>query len=165
MRGIGRHTYSMEQKPTTFDASIRKSLNGEPANESNPEERSPAKIREEFNLLARTDAEQAALLQTEKDADAFVKLHPEWKDTGKNARILLAFCAAQGISYPTLEDMDRVFPALVKHNLVELDERELARQADATAEARAKEFRAQAFNEEEAYSIPMEELKARAMRW
>lgn len=154
--------YHVARQETGFDSRLRKVKDGEALDENNLEERSAEQIRADFNVLARTNAEQAAIEQSRRDADVFVKLHPEWMDTGRNARILLAFCQAQGISHPTLVDMDRFFPALVAYNLIELNQRELAKQEDSSAAARAKKIREEAFDEAEAYTMPLEEVRRRA---
>jgi hypothetical protein len=169
MRGFGRATYNMPAQDSEFDARLKKLHDGQPLTtdedfETIANNLSADQIKTLFNKASRNDQEKADALRSKQDADAFVKLRPEFMDTGKNGRILRAHCmTAFGTAHPTLEQWDAGFQALAANNLLELDKAELARQADAATTSRAAQVKSEAFNGDDEYSdLDLDEIRRRA---
>ena len=155
--------YHVERKTTAFDERARKVLNGEALNETSIEEMSAETIHKLFKQAALSNQEMQEAARSKADGDTFTKLFPEYMDTGKNARQFRAFCkATYGTDYPTLRQMETAFNALSENNLIELNPREVARQADSATTERANTIREEAFDEETAMSLPLEEVRRRA---
>jgi hypothetical protein len=169
MRGFGRATYHMPVQETEFDARLKKLHDGQPLTtdedfETIANNLSADQIKTLFNKASRNDQEKADAQRSKADADAFVKLHPEFLDTGKNGRTLRAHCmTAFGTAYPTLEQWEAGFQALAANKLVDINQAELDRQADAAATSRAAQVKSEAFNGDDEYTdLDLDEIRRRA---
>lgn len=165
---FGISSYYVDRQESSLDAGIRKTLNGEKQTTYDSAEdflqNAPLEeVRKAANKLAQSDQQKADLERSYADAAAFLKLHPEIKDTKANARLIVAHCKiAFGTTTPNLEQFAQVGESLAAAGELEFNQAELARQADAAATSRANTFRAHAFNAEEAENLPLEEIKRRA---
>jgi hypothetical protein len=159
----------MPVQETEFDARLKKLHDGQPLTTDEDFEiiannLSADQIKTLFNKASRNDQEKAAALRSKQDADTFVKLHPEFMDTGKNGRTLRAHCmTAFGTTYPTLEQWEAGFQVLAANKLVEINQEELARQADEATTSRAAQIKSEAFNGDDEYAdLDLDEVRRRA---
>jgi hypothetical protein len=119
-------------------------------------------IKKLFERAAQSDQDQLDSLSCQEAGNVFCELHPEFKDTEKNAKTMRAHFTALGIAYPTLDDHERGYIALKSVGLVDLDQKELNNQQQRATKATADGVRQNQFDESEAYSLPLEEVRRRA---
>jgi len=155
--------YHVDRQETAFDARLKKvKLDLPTADDAAFENASAEQIKDLFNKAARSEQEKLDSIRSQQDGNTFCELFPEYMDTGKNARHLRAHCTALGIAYPTLADLETAYYALRSVNLLEINQQELARQEAKGTKERADEIRRTAFDEAEAYTMPLEEVRRRA---
>jgi tRNA A58 N-methylase Trm61 len=148
----------------SFDARVAKAKLGLPATDLDAEfeNLSAEQIKKLVERAARSDKQNADSARSQEAGNVFVELHPEFVDTQKNAKQVRAHCTAMGIAYPTLDDLERAYEALKSVGLVDLNQKELiAQQQRATKEA-ANGVRENQFDEADAYTLPLEEVRRRA---
>ena len=106
---------------------------------------------------------------SEQNADSWITLHPEFRDDQYNGRLLLSQLKANGVTgVVTIEDYEIAERQLAASGLLRQNPASLRKQEAAEVIARAQ----RAVNtpgtifdkttEEEAYNLPMEELRRRA---
>jgi len=162
------YDYFVPREQTAFDAGVKKALNGEKLVNDDDFETlaanlSPAQIKVLFDKASKSDQEKAEAQRSREDCDAFIKLRPEIRDTEQNAYQLRAHCmSAFGTPYPTVEMLEAAYQSLRANNLLAINEVELAKQANARATSRAKTIREEAFNEDDAYGLDLDEVRRRA---
>jgi len=162
------YDYFVPREQTAFDVGVKKALNGEQLTSDEDfdtlaQNLSPEQIKALFEKAGRSDQEKEDQQRAREDADAFIKLHPEIRDTTQNAYQLRAHCmSAFNTPYPTVEMLEAANQSLRANNLLSLNEVELAKQANARATSRAKTIREEAFNEDDAYGLDLEEVRRRA---
>jgi hypothetical protein len=161
-------SYFVNRQETSFDARARKILNGEPITsdedfEQLAESLSPDQIKVLFEKGNRSEQEKADQQRSREDADAFIKLHPEVRDTTKNAHQLRAHTmSAFGTAHPSLQQLEAAYPALRANGLLDINQAELARQADTASTSRANTIREEAFDEATCDGLDLDEIKRRA---
>lgn len=114
-----------------------------------------------------TEAEMAAAVQFQDDQKIFLTMYPVYKDTDRNAQLMKHHWEnAIGVVYPTLEQLEESFFALRASGVLQLDEKQVAKEDAEAVLRRAAEIRekreANAFDEENAYALPFDELERRA---
>jgi hypothetical protein len=171
---MGSNRYPFQQVPwgqqtqNDFDVRTRKIMNGEQivddaTLESVLETASPEQLRKLYNKVALSDQQKADMERSRLDANTFVKLHPEFYDTKENAhQVRTHAMIAFDTPHPDLAQLEAAYQACVVNGLVTLDQAELAKQADRDAASRAKLNKSMAFNEDDAYALPLEEVRHRA---
>jgi hypothetical protein len=157
--------YFFPRQESSFDAGVRKALNGQPLTSDADFEQIAANLSAEqcktlFDKASRSDKEKADQQRARENADAFIKLRPEVRDTTQNAYQLRAHCmSAFGTPYPSLEMLDKAYQSLRANNLLDLNKAELGRQADAAATSRAKSIREEAFDEASCDGMDLEQIR------
>ncbi len=102
----------------------------------------------------------------QKAANDFVILHPEFCDTPGNAKLMKHELEVRGrYPNPSLSDMEEAYVSLSEAGLLKLDQKKIDAQRAQELDKRAAEIKANQFNEEDAYNLPMEELERRARGW
>ena len=151
-----------EQSPSDFDRQARAALNGEQRfNDSSPnfDQWSPEKQRTAYEGLQRADAN---VIEQNANADTFLALHPEIPDTDHNAQVLNSTLEAlHGKRVYTIPEFENAARVARANNLLQLDQAELAKQAKAATQQRAKVERARIVyrTEEELEAMPLEEIR------
>lgn len=124
----------------------------------------------------RTIADRAAIAadaaqsgkRSRADVAAWGALHPEWKDTPSNIRLMDHELKRQGVLInPTVGELERAYNSLTESGLLDLNEKKLREREQKLAQQRANTIQESggplpAFNEDEAYSIDMDQLRVRA---
>jgi len=145
-----------------FDTQVRARLNGESAfNDSSPrfEDWSPEKQRAAYEGMRRADAN---LTTIHENADIFLANHPEFKDTEANGKAINRTLKAMfGDVVHTTEQFEAAYEVARANNLVELDKDEIAKQAKAATQQRAKSERSRIVyrTEAELETLPLEEIR------
>ena len=125
---------------------------------------------EQFQALVK-QGERAAQHQvnsgeSQKNADAWLLLHPEFSDDKRNANLILQQLRANGVTDATMADVELASRQLRDSGLLTLKKKELAKQHTAELQKRADAFKddlaERDFNEEDAETLSMEELRKRA---
>lgn len=126
-------------------------------------------LRKGIEQLAKSDQQKVAQLQAGVDLAAFLQAHPEYDDADDNANgsMMKFYLEGQGvdtrngvINYYQLED---AFNGLKAAGFLKLKAGVVKQQREQAVTERVEEIkREQHFDHEEAYSLPMEELRMRA---
>lgn len=131
-RGLGIYGNSIvHREQNEFDKKAHRALNGEPisAEDAAWDEASPEQIRAQFERLSKSDQEKATAKASQEQLDVWVKTRPEYRDTPSNAKQLLNQCKAMfGTVTPTAEQADLAFLAIADTGLLDIDQKELAKQ-------------------------------------
>jgi hypothetical protein len=115
--------------------------------------------------------EIAAAEQAVKDQKTFCVMYPSYVDNDYNVRLMQYHWEnVLGVKqYPTLEQLEDCFFTLRDKGVLQLNEKQLAKEDQEATLRRAAEIRekreADAFNEDAAELLSKEELKRRAMGW
>jgi hypothetical protein len=114
-----------------------------------------------------SEADIAAAEQFHKDEQTFRVMYPAYRDTTPNARAMkLYWEESLGVTIPSLEQIEESFFALRGREVLQLDAKAVAKENQEAILRRAAEIRekreAEAFNEADAYTMPLEELERRA---
>lgn len=114
-----------------------------------------------------SDEEKAAAAQFQKDEQTFRVMYPAYRDTTPNMKAMkLHWEEVLGVTIPTLEQIEDSFFTLRNRGILQLDAKQVAKENEREILSRAAEIReareANAFNEADAYALPMEELERRA---
>jgi len=114
-----------------------------------------------------TEAEIASAEQFLKDVSTFLVLYPAYLNSDANMlRMRAHWQEALVVSIPTLEQIEDTFLTLRNHGVLQLNQKAVAKENEREILSRAAELRekrqAEAFNEADAYTMPMEELERRA---
>lgn len=169
-RGLGIYGNSIvHREQNEFDKKAHRALNGEPisAEDAAWDEASPEQIRAQFERLSKSDQEKATAKASQEQLDVWVKTRPEYRDTPSNAKQLLNQCKAMfGTVTPTAEQADLAFLAIADTGLLDIDQKELAKQKDKRDTAQAKAIVAAGGvhrygrpTEQELYDMPLDELR------
>lgn len=115
-----------------------------------------------------SDEEKQAADQFHKDYKVFFEMYPTYVDNEHNKNAMVHhWREVLGVTIPTLEQLEECFFTLRESGLLQLDAKEVAKENKAaiakSAETIRTERAAREFNEADAYSMSMEELKDRAM--
>ena len=129
-----------------------------------------AAVKQLVKRAMATDEEKTAADQFQKDYKVFFEMYPTYVDNEHNKNAMVHhWREVLGVAVPTLEQLEECFFALRDSNLLQLDPKEVAKENKSATEKRAETIRAdraaREFNEADAYSMSMDELKARAMGW
>ena len=148
----------------SFNRGIKDKLDNKPnwADEV-AENLSPEKYRELATVAVRDQQQAAAQADLGRQIEKFFQLHPEYSDCDHNSAAMNVGLRALGIdpTTATAEDFDLVFSRV--RNSLSLKKDVLEKQAKAkVAEEIEAERKAAAFDEEEAWSMPMDKLRQRA---
>ena len=116
---------------------------------------------------AASDAERAAVDTFQQDEQVFRKLYPSYINNARNAQLMKHHWEeALGITVPTLSQIEESFFALRASGVIQLNAAAVAKENQADIAARADKIRADRaaseFNEADAYTMPLEELRQRA---
>jgi hypothetical protein len=126
----------------------------------------PEQARALANRAMASEEEKAAADQFHNsDLKAFFKLHPSYQDTTNNMRLMRREWTTNGVTIPTLADMDAAFTTLRAEGLLQLDAKQVAKEDDAAAAQRADEYAAQRrereFSIEHAEVMDLDALRTR----
>jgi len=148
----------------SFNRGIKDKLDGKPnwADEV-AENLSPEKYRELATVAVRDQQQAAAQADLGRQIEKFFQLHPEYSDCDHNSAAMNVGLRALGIdpTSATAEDFDNVFGRV--KGFLSLKKDVLEKQAKAkVAEEIEAERKAATFDEEEAWSMPMDKLRQRA---
>ena len=124
----------------------------------------------------RTIADRAAIAadsanngnRSRADVAAWGALHPEWKDTPSNIRLMDHELKRQGVLInPTVAELEKAYNSLTESGLLDLNEKKLREREQRLAQQRANNIQENggplpAFNEAEAYSMNMDQLRVQA---
>jgi hypothetical protein len=104
-------------------------------------------------------------LQTQKQADAWVTLNPWFVDSQHNARLIKMQLAANGASdnNASIADFDTAAAQLRDSGLLTVNKTAVAKQHATEVAQIADAHKEIAFDEAEAYDLPLEEVRRRAM--
>jgi hypothetical protein len=121
-------------------------------------------------IFLKTDELRAQQAQTVQDEKDFAAAHPTFKNTPANWKAMAHHIAGQGGDIENLivtrQQMDAAFNYLASWNQLELNKGAVkAEEARAINDRNEARERAAAFNEEEAYAMPLNELARRARGW
>ena len=106
------------------------------------------------------------VVNKQKIANEFVTLHPEFVDCEANGRLMRHEMEVRGhFSNPTLNDFEEAYVSLSGAGLLKLDQKKINAQRAQELDKRAGEIKASQFDEEAAYTMPLEELEARGRGW
>lgn len=152
---------------SSFDQGVRKALKGEALTSDEDfdtlaQNLSAEQIKVLFGKAARSDQEKQAQAESLENAATFVELHPEYLKTPANSALMQHELATMGIENPTVQDLERAYEQLRASNFLKLSQTELSRQQKAAAQDRANTIRNEAFNEEDAYGLDLDEVRRRA---
>ena len=113
----------------------------------------------------RATQQQANRSEVQDEADAWLILHPEWRDDTRNAKLMAAQLRANGVTKATIPDFEKAAQQLRDSGLVRLNQAQLDKQHVKRLQQRAAEAQAAVFDkttEDEAWQLPIEELRRRA---
>jgi hypothetical protein len=110
-----------------------------------------------------TEQRKVASLKTTRNGDAWVLVTPAYRDTERNARLMLQQLANNGVneSEATIPDYKKAFEQLLPSGLLGLNQVALKKAHQEKLRAEAAEALTPELTEEEMYDLPMEELEAR----
>ena len=160
--GFGNGPNIYDQSPTEFDTQARARLKGEQTfDDSSPrfEDWSPEKQRAAYEGMRRSDAN---LIAINENADIFLAKHPEFVDNKVNGEAINRTLKAMfGDVVHTTEQFEAAYNVARANNILQLDQAELAKQAKAATQQRAKAERKRIVNltEEELENMPLEEIR------
>ena len=125
-----------------------------------------------LHLAQRAAASTQEIADTEqfiKDEATFRTMYPAYKDSQHNAKLMKYHWEnVLGTTIPTLEQIEDSFFTLRENGVLQLDAKAVAKENQEQILRRAAELReareAAAFNEADAYTMPLEQLRARANR-
>ena len=114
-----------------------------------------------------SEEEKAAADQFHTDEQTFRMMYPSYRDTEANAKAMKCFWEESlGVTIPSLEQIEDSFFTLRNRGMIQLDAKQVDKENQEAILRRAAEIRekreAEAFNEADAYTMPMEELERRA---
>ena len=147
-----------------FNQGIKDKLDGKPNWEDEVADNlSPEKYRELATVAVRDQQRAAAQAELGKQIEKFFQMHPEYSDCDHNSAAMNVGLRALGIdpTTATAEDSDLVFGRVRDSLSLKKDVLEKQAKAQVSEEIEA-ERRAASFNEEEAWSMPMDKLRQRA---
>ncbi len=156
----GNYTRTLDAADEVTDRVISVRDGDTEALENNPETASAATIKAFGELFARNDAKLIAL---HRNSDTFVTLHKEFLDTKFNGeRMNDTLKAMFGDVAYSLEQYEHAYSVLRANNVLEIDQAEVVKQAQAAANQRAKAARAAQKavpTEEQLYTMDLDELR------
>jgi hypothetical protein len=164
-RSSGTGSYGnaiVHREENEFDTQVRARLRGGSTfDDSSPrfEDWSPEKQRASYEGLQRADAN---VNDQRENADTFLALHPEMPDTTANAQALnRTLEALYGKRVYSVVEFEKGYEVARANNLLHLDKNELAKQAKAATQQRAKVERSRIVyrTEEELETMPIEEIR------
>ena len=113
------------------------------------------------------EEEKARIEQFHKDEQTFRVMYPAYKDSQHNAHAMKHHWEnVLGVAIPTLTQMEDSFFELRNSGVIQLNQQAVAKENQEQILRRAAEIRetreAMEFNEESAYTLPLEEVERRA---
>jgi hypothetical protein len=180
---MGNYRYSLPEVTDSLNQGIKDRLDGKRGNAKDllrqlEEEAAAGRVTAEDvragqEIFLKTDelrAKQAQYLQHERD---FVAANPSFKNTPANWKTMAAHMTGDKSNRANVENvtatrdqLDEAFTYLAKRGLLELNKGSVkAEEARAINDRNEARERAAAFNEEEAYTMPLNELARRARGW
>jgi hypothetical protein len=125
-----------------------------------------------LHLAQRAAASQQEIAASEqfiKDEATFRQMYPAYKDSQHNAKLMKYHWEnVLGTSIPTLEQIEDSFFTLRENGVLQLDPKQVAKENQEQILRRAAKLReareAAEFNEADAYTMSLDELRARANR-
>jgi hypothetical protein len=127
-------------------------------------------VRAGQEIFLKTDELRAKQAQSVQDERDFLAKHPEFKPTKANWERMCLYLEGANVEansgLATFEDMEAAFHHLKTLGTLELNKASVRQQeARAINDRNEARERAAAFNEEEAYTMPLNELARRARGW
>src|SRR5260370_35440359 len=135
--------------------------------------RRPSKEQEEFEKLAPEQirvlieglmgvaAESEGLAGSAVELDVFLSRHPEYRNTGTNGNQMAAYLKTHNMHPPyRCEDLENAFAELSSAGTLELNQKAIAMKQRAEIEGRLSQRKE--FDENEAYTLPLQEIERRA---
>lgn len=127
----------------------------------------PAALRLAQVAIA-TEKQIADAHQFHEDVKVLCKMHPAYVDSAHNMKLMKHHWeSAFATEIPSLDQIEATYFSLREAGVLTLNKAALAAEDKEFVEARVEQVKAQRkaaeFNEADAYTMPMEELKARAM--
>lgn len=122
------------------------------------------KVREHIERAMQSEKEKTELFMSSIDLQTFFELHPEYKDCQENSSPMVSFLRAKGIPRPTLSDLEDAYNNLRAAGLLQLNRAAIQKQQKAEIQQRARGIEDQRTlpDEDELYSMPLEEIRRRA---
>jgi len=119
-----------------------------------------------IKLAMASEDEKVAGAQFQQDEATFRAMYPAYKDSPRNAQMLKTYWEdVFGVSIPTLAQLEEAYITLRQRNVLDLNQAAVAAENAAALKERVEAIRAERtkleFNEADAYSMPLEELRAR----
>lgn len=158
---------SAEQDP--FNIGIKKSLenvhgyDSESYDPTQPATWPLEQVKAAAQHFERADQRQVAISQSQKDADAFVAAHPVYVDSDKNNLQMKNYWSSRGVEAPNYQQWCEAYEQLKNGGCLALNASELRKEQTASGKARAAAIeKRNSFNEDEAYSMSMEDLRMKA---
>jgi hypothetical protein len=118
-------------------------------------------------LAIASEEDKEAAMRFSKDEATFRVMYPAYRDTTQNAKAMkLYWEEVLGVAVPSLVQMEESFFELRRRDALQLDAKAVAKENERDILQRAAEIReareANAFDEAEAYTMPLQEVERRA---
>lgn len=104
--------------------------------------------------------------RSRKDVATWGALHPEWKDTPRNVKLMNHELERQGVLInPTVAELETAYNSLTKNELLDLNEKKLREREQKATQQRANQIQedggplAPIYSEQELNEMPLEELR------
>src|SRR5215469_12055998 len=177
---MGNYRYSLPEVTDSLNQGVKDRLDGKCGNAKDlirqlEEEvragRATAEdVRAGQEIFLKTEESRAKQAQTIQDERDFLAAYPEFKPTKENWARMCLYLEGAGVEansgVATFEDMEAAFHHLKPLGGLELNKASVRHQeARAINERNEARERAAAFNEEEAYALPLNEVARRARGW
>jgi len=121
---------------------------------------SPEQLRD-YIINEMQTADEVVSRQT--NGNLFVKNHPEFKDTQANGHLMTHELKVRGYwPNPSYANFEEVYFSLAQDNLLALHQDKIDAQRAQELDEQAAKIRAEAFDEETAYALPLNEVARRA---
>ena len=177
---MGNYRYSLPEVTDSLNQGIKGRLDGKRGNAKDlirqlEEEvtagRATAEdVRAGQEIFLKTDELRTQQAQTIQDERDFLAAYPEFKPTKDNWARMCLYLEGRGVKanngLATFEEIEGAFHHLKTLGTLELNKASVRQQeARAINERNERREAASAFNEEEAYTMPLNELARRARGW
>ena len=161
---FGNYTRHLNTQDDPFNTRVRANLDGTlDSLPDTPENASAETIKKYAEHFLAEEATRVDGFRAREDVNAFLALHPEYKDTPANAALMNHELKRMGVTInPTLEQNDAAYRSLRESNFLDLDKKVLAKQEAEAAKQRAEDFKNRhVHTEDEMNAMSMDELRMR----
>lgn len=155
-------TFDSREAAAHYDEIAARTAHAATQQESELDNLTAEQVKLVAQAMISATADHGRQTSIDDDASVFLTMHPEYVNNSANGGKMKAALIAKGrLQYATVHDLNEVYSELREAGTLELNQKVLDEQNRQDVLARAKEL-SQPFDEQEAYNLPMHELKRRA---